>query len=71
MPASRLTKKIYSGKPEGRRKIGRQRTRWLDNVEADITKWDLEDGGERQRIDQNGGNSLRRPRPYKGCSTME
>jgi hypothetical protein len=28
MPASRLTKKIYSGKPEGRRTIGRPRTRW-------------------------------------------
>jgi hypothetical protein len=38
MPASRLTKKIYSGKPEGKRKIGRPRTRWLDDVEADIRK---------------------------------
>jgi hypothetical protein len=38
MPASRLTKKIYSGKPEGSRKIGRPRTRWLDDVEADIRK---------------------------------
>jgi hypothetical protein len=38
MPASRLTKKIHSGKPEGRRKIGRPRTRRLDDVEADIRK---------------------------------
>jgi hypothetical protein len=38
MPASRLTKTIYSGKPEGRRKIERPRTRWLDDVEADIRK---------------------------------
>jgi hypothetical protein len=41
MPASRLTKKIYSGKPEGRRTIGRPRTRWLVNVEADIRKMGL------------------------------
>jgi hypothetical protein len=38
IPASRLTKKIYSGKPEGRRTIGRPRTWWLDDVEADIRK---------------------------------
>jgi hypothetical protein len=38
MPASRLTKQIYSGKSEGRRTIGRPRTRWLDDVEADIRK---------------------------------
>jgi hypothetical protein len=38
MPASRLSKKMYSGKPEGRRKIGRPRTRWLDDVGADIRK---------------------------------
>jgi hypothetical protein len=38
MPASRLTKKIYSGKSKGRRKIGRPGTRWLDDVEADIRK---------------------------------
>jgi hypothetical protein len=38
MLASRLTKKIYSGKPEGRRNIGRPRTRWLDDVEAYIRK---------------------------------
>jgi hypothetical protein len=60
-----------NGKPEGRRKIGRSRTRWLDDVEADIRKLDLEDGGGRRRIDRNGGNSLRRPRPFKGCSTIE
>jgi hypothetical protein len=41
MPASRLTQKIKSGKPEGRRKIGRPRTRWLDDVEADIRKMGL------------------------------
>jgi hypothetical protein len=38
MPASRLTKKVCSGKPEGKRKFGRPRTRWLDDVEADIRK---------------------------------
>jgi hypothetical protein len=68
MPASRLAKNIYSGKHEGRRKIGRPRTRWLDDVEADIRKIGFR--GSR-RIDRNGGTSSRRPRPFKGCSTME
>jgi hypothetical protein len=68
MPASRLAKKIYSGKPEGRRKIGRPRTRWLDDVEANIRKMGFRGW---RRTDRNGGNSSRRPRPFKGCSTME
>jgi hypothetical protein len=62
---------MYNGKPEGRRTIGRPRTRWLDDVEADIRKMGFRGGRERWKINRNGGNSSRRPRPYKGCSTME
>jgi hypothetical protein len=58
---------MSSGKPEGRRKIWRPRTRWLDDVEADIRKMGFRGW---RRIDRNGGNSLRRPRPYKGCSII-
>jgi hypothetical protein len=40
----RVVKKIFDSKPEGRRKVGRPRLRWLDDVENDlrvmkITRW--------------------------------
>jgi hypothetical protein len=31
-----LPKMVFNAKPEGRRRVGRPRMRWLDNVEADI-----------------------------------
>jgi hypothetical protein len=27
---------VFNAKPEGRRGVGRPRTRWLDDVEADV-----------------------------------
>ena len=36
MEDSRKCKKVYRGKPEGRRKVGRPRKRWLDDVEEDL-----------------------------------
>lgn len=36
MQNQRTAKKILEGKPEGRRRIGRPRLRWLDDVEADL-----------------------------------
>jgi hypothetical protein len=57
MSASRLTKKIYSGKPERRRKIGRPRTRWLDDVEADIRKMGFR-GWRRKAEDRSGWRKL-------------
>jgi hypothetical protein len=32
----RVVKKIFEIKPEGRRKVGRPRLRWLDDVENDL-----------------------------------
>jgi hypothetical protein len=32
----RVVKKIFDSKPEGRRKVGRPRLRWLDDVENDL-----------------------------------
>jgi hypothetical protein len=34
----RLKEQLHKWKPEGKRKIGRPRTRWMNDVEADIRK---------------------------------
>jgi hypothetical protein len=36
MDQRRFVKKIFDSKPEGRRKVGRPRLRWLDDVENDL-----------------------------------
>jgi hypothetical protein len=36
MEDTRLPKMVFNAKPEGRRRVGRPRQRWLDDVEADI-----------------------------------
>ncbi|KAJ9588133.1 hypothetical protein L9F63_018491 [Diploptera punctata] len=36
MEQERCARKILEGKPEGRRKGGRQKLRWLDKVEEDL-----------------------------------
>ena len=36
MERDRTIKMILDDKPEGRRKVGRQRLRWLDGVEEDL-----------------------------------
>jgi hypothetical protein len=36
MDQRREVKKIFDSKPEGRRKVGRPRLRWLDDVENDL-----------------------------------
>jgi hypothetical protein len=36
MDKRRVVKKIFDSKPEGRRKVGRPRLRWLDGVEDDL-----------------------------------
>ena len=36
MERDRTIKRILEDKPEGRRKVGRQRLRWLDGAEEDL-----------------------------------
>jgi hypothetical protein len=38
MPETRSVKKVLLGKPDGRRRIGRPRKRWLDDLEEDLRK---------------------------------
>jgi hypothetical protein len=39
MDHGRVIKKIFEGKPQGRRRIGRPKLRWLHGVEKDL--WDI------------------------------
>ncbi|PSN34621.1 hypothetical protein C0J52_24195 [Blattella germanica] len=36
MEQERVARNILKGRPEGRRKVGRQKQRWLDLVEEDL-----------------------------------
>jgi hypothetical protein len=36
MDQRRVVKEIFESKSEGRRKVGRERVRWLDDVENDL-----------------------------------
>jgi hypothetical protein len=38
MPETRSVKKVFLGKPDWRRRRGRPRKRWLDDLEEDLTK---------------------------------
>jgi hypothetical protein len=67
----RLKEQLDKKKPEGKRKSGDQEQDGWTMWRQTSGKWDLEDGGERRRIDRNGTYSLTRPRPFKGCNTME
>jgi hypothetical protein len=36
MSDDRTVKKVFLGKPDGRRKVGRPKLRWLDCIETDL-----------------------------------
>jgi hypothetical protein len=36
MEENRMVKRVFEGQPGGRRKIGRPRKRWLDDIEEDL-----------------------------------
>jgi hypothetical protein len=38
MSEDRVINKLYMGKSEGRRSVGRPKMRWLDDVEEDVRK---------------------------------
>jgi hypothetical protein len=68
MEASGGVKKIFKGKPEGRRGTGRPRKRYLDDVEDDLEQLGVR--GQRRKArerEKNGQKSLRRQKPFKGC----
>ena len=47
---SRAIKKIFNAKPEAKRKVGRQKLRWRDEVNQDISTFGIKTRG----IEKNG-----------------
>ena len=48
--------RVLVGKPEGRRPLGRERSRWEDNIKMDLGKWEgAWTGSIWLRIETSGG----------------
>jgi hypothetical protein len=61
------SKKITFSQPEGCRKKGRPKLRWIDIVLKDVTLLKVEAWWKKNLIVMSGGWSSRRPRSIKGC----
>jgi hypothetical protein len=55
MEDSRMSKRVMVKKIYTRRKRGRPKIRWLDDVQEDIERWGLKDGEGKLRIETSGG----------------
>jgi hypothetical protein len=71
MSSQRGPKTALEGNPGGRRRKGRPKKRWLDDVQDDMIKTGVRDGGQKQWTEENGGKHVRRPRFFKNCRATE
>jgi hypothetical protein len=65
------TKKLMLGKPDGTRRCGRPKLRWIDGLEKKSTTSVLETGKISPLTVHDGGVVLIRPRPTLGCSAHD
>jgi hypothetical protein len=65
------TKKLMLGKPDGTRRRGRPKLRWIDGLEKISTTSVLETGKISPLTVPDGGVVLSRPRPTLSCSTND
>jgi hypothetical protein len=54
MEHGRIVKKTFEGKPEGSRRTGRPRLRWLEDVEKIFERRKWKDCDRRLQIEQSG-----------------
>jgi hypothetical protein len=59
------------GNPGGRRRKGRPRKRWIDDVQDDMIKMGVKRWRTKQWAEENGGKYVRRPRFFKNCRATE
>jgi hypothetical protein len=59
------------GKLYATRRRGRPKTRWLDDMSADLRKMGINEWRSREGIERFGGGLEWRPRPTPGCSAIE
>ena len=52
---TRMPKRVMREKTYTRRKRGRPKVRWLDDIQEDIERWGLKDGEGKLRIETGGG----------------
>jgi hypothetical protein len=62
MEDSRMPKRVMREIIYTRRKGGRPKVRWLDDVQEDYKRWGMKDGEGKLRIETSGGEQHRRPR---------
>jgi hypothetical protein len=43
MSGDGIVKKVFLGEPDGRRKAGRPKLRWIDCIESDLKSMDVEE----------------------------
>jgi hypothetical protein len=71
MNSQRGLKKALEGNPGGRRRKGRNRKRWLDDVQDDIIKMGVKRWRTKAMDRGNRGKYVRRPRFFKNCRATE
>ena len=54
MDRGRAVKEIFENKPEGRRRLGRPRFRWSQDVGKDLWKTECKNGGRKQWTEHDG-----------------
>jgi hypothetical protein len=68
MEESRISVKLIHSNSQGRRRTGRPRNRWVEDVEEDLRKMGVRGRRRKAKEKSNGRTLLRRPRSYKDCS---
>jgi hypothetical protein len=71
MEENRLVKRVFEEHPGGRRKTGRPRKRWLDNIEEDLRLMNLKRWRKKATEREVWAKIVWRPRPCMGCSAKE
>jgi hypothetical protein len=71
MNSQRGPEMALEAKPGGRKRKGRPRKRWLDDVQDDMIKMGVKRWRKKQLIEENGGKYVRWPGFFQNCRATE